>query len=296
MNGDAFLQAQLDSFKTQTYPNWTLWVSDDGSTDQTHAILAAFKSGLPEGKVNIVTGPKKGFAANFLSLLMQTEQPADFYAFSDQDDLWLPNKLQLAVKWLHTMASDKPALYCTRTELIDANGRHLGFSTLWPRPPGFQNALTQNIAGGNTMVFNHTAQQLLAEAGNQFEIIAHDWWTYLVVTACGGEVFFDSTPTLQYRQHANNLIGANHELTAPIRSAQRLMAGRFRQWNSQNISALQRLLSHLPPENKNVLKTFSKAREASFFERLRGVYKSGVYRQTLRGNIGLIVATLFRRI
>ena len=296
MNGDAFLQPQLDSFKTQTYPNWTLWASDDGSTDQTHAILARFKSGLPEGKVNIVTGPKKGFAANFLSLLTKVDQPADFYAYSDQDDIWLPGKLAFAVKWLQTVASDQPALYCTRTELIDANGKHLGFSALWPRPPGFQNALTQNIAGGNTMVFNRAAQLLLAEAGSNFEIIAHDWWTYLVVTACGGAVFFDSTPTLQYRQHANNLIGANHDLAAPVRSAQRLMAGRFRQWNTQNIAALQRLLPHLPPENQKVLQTFAKAREASFFARLRGIYKSGVYRQTLRGNIGLIVATLFRRI
>lgn len=296
MNGEAYLQAQLDSFKAQTHTHWTLWVSDDGSTDQTHAILARFKSGFPAGKVNIVTGPQKGFAANFLSLLPKIHPPADYYAYSDQDDIWQADKLALALQWLQTVAADKPALYCTRTELIDEDGKHLGFSRLWSRQPGFQNALTQNIAGGNTMVFNHAAHQLLQEAGSQLGIIAHDWWTYLVVSACGGQVFFDPRPTLQYRQHANNLIGANHDLTAPLRSVQRLMAGRFKQWNTQNIAALQKLQTHMPPGNQAVLQTFATARTATFVARLCGVYKSGVYRQTPSGNLGLILATLFSRI
>lgn len=296
MNGEAYLQAQLDSFKTQTHANWTLWVSDDGSTDQTHAILARFKSSSPAGQVHIVKGPQKGFAANFLSLLAKVAQPADFYAYSDQDDIWLPQKLQLAAQNLRAWPASQPALYCTRTELIDAHGKHLGFSKLWLREASFKNALTQNIAGGNTMVFNRAAQQLLAEAGSGLEMIAHDWWTYLVVTACGGKVFFDTTPTLQYRQHANNLIGANHELTAPLRSVQRLMAGRFRLWNTQNIAALQKLLHHLPQQNQTALQTFAKARTAPFFARLYGVYQSGVYRQTLSGNLGLIAATLLKRI
>lgn len=296
MNGEAYLQAQLDSFKTQTHANWTLWVSDDGSTDKTHAILARFKSSSPAGQVSIVKGPQKGFAANFLSLLAKVGQPADFYAYSDQDDIWLPQKLQLAVQNLRAWPASKPTLYCTRTELIDAHGKHLGFSRLWPREASFKNALTQNIAGGNTMVFNRAAQQLLVEAGSGLEMIAHDWWTYLVVTACDGKVFFDATPTLQYRQHANNLIGANHELTAPLRSVQRLMAGRFRLWNTQNIAALQKLLHHLPQQNQTALHTFAKARTAPFFARLYGVYQSGVYRQTLSGNLGLIAATLLKRI
>ena len=296
MNGEAYLQAQLDSFKAQTHTNWTLWVSDDGSTDSTLAILDRFKSGFAAEKVTVLTGPKRGFAANFLSLLCKTSTSADFYAYSDQDDIWLPEKLTRAAACLKKVASGRPALYCTRTELIDANGNHLGFSKLWPRPPSFQNALTQNIAGGNTMVFNRAAQQLLAEAGSEFDIIAHDWWTYLLTTACGGDVFFDSAPTLQYRQHANNLIGANHDLGAPLRSIQRLMAGRFRKWNSQNIAGLHKLQHQLPAKNQAVLQIFAKARDASFFARLQGIYQSGVYRQTVSGNLGLILATLAKRI
>ena len=296
MNGEAYLQAQLDSFKAQSHVNWTLWVSDDGSTDNTLSILTRFKSDFSSDKVTIVAGPKQGFAANFLSLITKTAEVAAFYAYSDQDDIWQPNKLALSMEWLLGIEKEKPALYCTRTELIDGNGQHLGFSKIWPRRPGFQNALTQNIAGGNTMVFNHAAHQLLFEAGGQLDVFAHDWWTYLVVTACGGEVFFDSTPTLQYRQHANNLVGANHELTAPFRSVQRLIAGRFKLWNAQNIAALQSLYGNLPHENKMVLRLFTEARTAPLLARLDGVYRSGVYRQTLAGNFGLLLATLLRRI
>ena len=296
MNGEAYLQAQLDSFKAQSHVDWTLWVSDDGSSDKTLSILTRFKSDFPSEKVTIVTGPKQGFAANFLSLITKTAHAAAFYAYSDQDDIWQSNKLALAMEWLLGIEKEKPTLYCTRTELIDENGQHLGFSKIWPRRPGFQNALTQNIAGGNTMVFNHTAHQLLFEAGGQLDIFAHDWWTYLVVSACGGEVFFDPTPTLQYRQHANNLVGANHELTAPLRSVQRLIEGRFKLWNAQNIAALQRLHTNLPQNHKTVLQIFSEARTAPFFARLRGVYRSGVYRQTFAGNFGLFVATFLGRI
>lgn len=296
MNGESYLQAQLDSFKAQTHSNWTLWASDDGSTDQTLNILARFKSNFAAGKVTIVSGPKKGFAANFLSLLTRVEPAADFYAYSDQDDIWQPSKLQLAAQWLRSIASDKPALYCTRTELIDANGMHIGFSRSWVRKPSFQNALTQNLAGGNTMVFNHAAQKLLFMAGSHVDIFAHDWWTYLVVTAVDGEVFFDTTPTLQYRQHDNNIVGANHGLTAPLGSVKRLITGRFKLWNAQNIAALKQLDEYMPHTNKAVLQMFDNARSEPLFARLSGVYRSGVYRQTLVGNLGLAVATLLKRI
>ena len=296
MNGEAYLQAQLDSFKAQSHVDWTLWVSDDGSTDNTLLILTRFKSDFPSEKITIVAGPKQGFAANFLSLITKTADTAAFYAYSDQDDIWQSNKLALAIEWQLRIDKQKPALYCTRTEIIDENGQHLGFSKIWPRRPGFQNALTQNIAGGNTMVFNHAAHQLLFEAGGQLDIVAHDWWTYLVVSGCGGEVFFDPTPTLQYRQHANNLVGANHELTAPLRSVQRLIAGRSKLWNAQNIAALQSLYGNLPHENKVVLRIFTEARTAPLLARLGGVYRSGVYRQTFAGNFGLLLATLLRRI
>ncbi len=110
-------------------------------------------------------GPKQGHWKNFLSLLHN--QPADadaeLFAFSDQDDIWYPEKLRRAADWFSIQPKDVPALYFTRTELMGEDGAHLGYSPLFKRKPSFQNALVQNIGGGNTMVFNRAARLLLAQ-------------------------------------------------------------------------------------------------------------------------------------
>ena len=89
LNGERFLKEQLDSFTTQTHQDWTLWVSDDGSTDQTLEILRATQAEWGADRLKIVEGPRKGFARNFLSLACRAEIEAEYFAFSDQDDVWL---------------------------------------------------------------------------------------------------------------------------------------------------------------------------------------------------------------
>ena len=295
-NGQTYLPEQLASFTHQTYANWQLWVSDDGSKDTTLSILEHYQSSLRPGQTRITAGPRQGFAMNFLSLVCACDGQADYYAYADQDDIWHADKIEHALRWLQTVPHHQPALYCTRSELIDSVGQHVGFSKAWPRSPSFQNALTQNIGGGNTMVFNRAARQLLVQAGADVGVVAHDWWTYLLVTACGGQVCFDTTPTLQYRQHQNNAIGANHDLTAPLRSVGRLLQGHFKQWTTHHIAALGRPGITLTLDNQRILQTFSQARQKHLFGRAYGVYKSGIYRQTRLGNMGLMLGTLLGRI
>ena len=296
MNGEPYLVEQLKSFENQTHIGWQLWVSDDGSIDQTTGILETYRSRWVGNRCEITKGPRQGHAANFLSLACNADISADHYAYSDQDDIWLSNKLALALQWLSTVPPDTPALYCSRTELVDAKGKHIGYSGSFVRTPSFLNALTQNLGGGNTMVFNNAARKLLVLAGADVNVVAHDWWTYLVVTGCGGQVFFDPTPTLLYRQHDRNLIGANHTFIAPFISIWRLHEGRFQVWNTQNINALQKLSAFLSPDNRTALMIFSQARNLRFFPRLFGLWKAGVYRQTILGNIGLFVAAALKRI
>ncbi|PAV69458.1 hypothetical protein WR25_25680 [Diploscapter pachys] len=100
---------------------------------------------------------------------------ADYYAWCDQDDIWHPEKLARAVTRLSSVPEGVPALYCARTELVDQDGKHLGFSPVYSRSACFRNALVQNIAGGNTMVFNDALMKLLREAGNNATIVSHDW-------------------------------------------------------------------------------------------------------------------------
>jgi glycosyltransferase involved in cell wall biosynthesis len=295
-NGRHHLEEQLDSFDAQLHDNWKVWASDDGSHDDTLSILEAYQKRWPDGQLSISFGPTKGFTANFLSLACNSSIESDFYAYSDQDDIWEPMKLTCAVEWLNTIQADIPALYCSRTLLVDASNNEIGLSPLFKKQPGFANALIQNIGGGNTMVFNNSARKLLQEAGCNLPVTSHDWWTYMLITGCGGEVFYDSCPTVRYRQHKSNLVGSNTTWLSRIKRIQKLWNGRFRQWNDVNIQGLRNMYMMLTPEAQKVLDSFDLGRESSLISRIILLKRSGIYRQTLLGNLGLVAAALFKKL
>lgn len=292
--GQQYLAEQLDSFAAQTYSNWEVWASDDGSTDDTLKILEGFKAQWPAGRLSIQAGPGKGFVANFLALTCNAGIQAEYYAYSDQDDIWDADKLERALQWLEGVPAGVPALYCARTRLVDSNNREIGFSAPFGNPR-FANALVQSIAGGNTMVFNNAARTLLQKAGPQLAVVYHDWWAYLAVSACGGTIFFDPTPTLRYRQHGGNLVGMNSSWAARWQRMRKLWQGQHRTWNENNIAALRMLEDQLTPDNREILNHFAKAREKGFISRLVHLWRSGVSRQTRLGNIALFAAVIFRK-
>ena len=121
-----FLADQLQSIQTQTCPSWKVWVSDDGSTDQTLGILHEHVQRWGGSRLHLRPGPCRGSTANFLSLACAPEIDAEFFAFCDQDDLWHPDKLERALQWLQTVPADTPALYCSRTVLVDEHDQTLG--------------------------------------------------------------------------------------------------------------------------------------------------------------------------
>jgi len=294
--GQQYLQAQLNSFVAQTHTNWELWVSDDGSKDGTHAILAEAVKDWAPGKISVHNGPQEGFCANFLSLTCNVDIKADFYAYSDQDDIWKPEKLARAVAALSKVPKGVPGLYCSRTRVVDADDNPICMSPLFEKTPSFANALMQNIGGGNTMVFNEAARQLLIAAGENIQVVVHDWWAYLLITGCGGQVFYDPIPTVRYRQHGGNLVGMSSSWPARLKRIYLMLQGRLREWNDLNVAALQSVYGRLTPRNQEVLNQFVVARQLPLHQRLVGLMRSGVYRQTLYGKLGLIAAAVFNKI
>jgi glycosyltransferase involved in cell wall biosynthesis len=295
-NGQDFLVEQLESFAKQTHSNWELWVSDDGSKDDTRIILDAYLSKWGEAKMSLFAGPAKGFVANFLSLTCKIRVKADYYAYSDQDDIWEADKLERAVTFLQSVPETIPAVYCSRTRIVDFENKELGLSPLFKRPPSFAHSLMQNIGGGNTMVFNNAARRLLCMAGEDVQVITHDWWTYLVVMACGGMVKYDHNPTLRYRQHGRNLVGSNINLLARLVRIRMLWQGRFEKLNDQHLIALERISFQMTDQSKATLEMFRVARSQWLVPRLVGFWKAGIHRQTLVGNIGIWLAAIFRKI
>src|SRR5215470_12492060 len=235
-NGEHFLAQQLASLKRQTFKNWKLIASDDGSSDQTKSILRAFGKSFAPGKVKIIDGPRRGALANFLFLACGKNLASDCYAFCDQDDVWEADKLARAIAVLEQAGLAVPALYGSRTSLIDETGKTTGFSPLFPKTPTFRSALVQSIAGGNTMVFNQKARELLAFCGADVTIPSHDWWLYQVTSACGGRVHYDGYPSVRYRQHSQNVIGSNMGLAARMHRLQ-MLRQRFRYWSELNVAA-----------------------------------------------------------
>ncbi|WP_417582447.1 glycosyltransferase family 2 protein [Nitrincola sp.] len=291
-NGQSYLQEQLNSFTRQSYGHWQLWVSDDGSKDKTPNILRRYQRSAGCAKVKIQAGPQQGYVANFMSMTCQDDIEADIYAYADQDDVWEPDKLQRAINWLDQVERDIPALYCSRTRVVDSSGAHLGFSPLFRKPPSFANALVQNIGGGNTMVFNRAARDLLRQVSRDSNIVSQDWWAYMVVSGCGGQVFYDPYPSVRYRQHGANLVGANSSWVARAVRMRMLWQGRYKGWTDLNLAALERCRNSLSEDSRDTLDRFIGARKATGWQRLRKFFDSGVYRQTALGSISLLLAAM----
>lgn len=294
--GQEHLVEQLHSFERQSHANWEVIASDDGSIDETLAIMQAYRLKWGAERLSFRAGPAKGFAANFLSLTCDSSIQADYFAYSDQDDVWESEKLQRALDWLQAVPRDVPALYCGRTRLVDCRNFGIGLSPLFSKPPSFGNALMQNIGGGNTMVFNNAARQLMLEAGDKLDVVTHDWWAYLVVTGCGGRVLYDSRPLVRYRQHGHNLVGMNNSWGARMIRLRMLVLGQFKNWNDRNIAALQAVEHKLTAENQHALNMFALGRRQPLFQRLSQFRRCGITRQTLLSNMALFLAAVIGKV
>jgi glycosyltransferase involved in cell wall biosynthesis len=296
-DGAAFLGEQLGSILAQDYPHWTLTVSDDGSRDGTLGILEEARGKWGAGRLRVVRGPGRGFCANFLSLAAADPGGADYFAWSDQDDVWLPSKLSRALGLIGPFGASRPVLYCGRTRLMGRDGAELGLSPLRETPPpGFSNALVQSIAGGNTMLFNEAARRLIAK-GLGLDPVSHDWWAYQIVTGAGGLAVYDPVPTILYRQHGLNLVGDNRGPLAFLRRLRKGWDNGFRSMNDRNLRALLALEDHLTPAARGTLGALVSLREgAGPLRTLKGLREHHIYRRSSFQQLALYVGLLAGRV
>jgi glycosyltransferase involved in cell wall biosynthesis len=295
-NGEEFLSEQLDSIANQSYHSWQVWASDDGSTDKTLTILKKYQEQWGIEKLVIVEGPQKGSASNFMSLIFNNEIIADYFAFADQDDIWLNDKLETAIKKLHSLEDDRVSLYFGRTTYIDKANREIALSPHFTKPFTFRNALVQCAGGGNTMIFNSKLRSFLKNQCFDMKILHHDWWLYLVVTGLEGVVFYDSTPFVRYRQHEQNQMGLNISLKSKWRRIKALFQNSYKVWNDENVRALNQIKNHLTSNNQKIFEDFKKNRQRSVIPRLFGIIKIGLYRQTFLGHCGLLAVALLNKL
>ncbi len=279
-NGATYLPDQLASFLNLNGPAWRLYWRDDGSDDRSADIVRAFAAGDGAGKV--VECPdnrgRVGITSSFLTLLRRAPDGC-IVAFADQDDVWLPEKLARGVAALTQVGDHLPALYCARQSLVTASLRPIRLSARLEEPPGFPQALTQNIATGCTVMLNPAAVRLIA-ASRAPSATLHDWWAYLVVTAAGGRVLIDDAATVLYRQHAGNAVGVPLSPWKRAVAAVRRGPGVFMRTFRAHTEALAAQPELLSPPAREALDMISAGLRDGVKPRLAALRHPGLRRQS----------------
>lgn len=202
-NGERFLHEQLDSFLCQKcHCNTSILIRDDGSTDGTWNILKKYRD---KYGFKIVKGKNIGVNRSIYELFNLSDKSCDYYALSDQDDVWLPNKLSMALQSLQSSSERRPMLFASCSQVVTETLEPLGKTIIPKKGVGFYNAMAQNVTPGHTQVFNRKLMECL-KLGRSDDIHVVDWWIYLIASGMG-QVIFNNECTVLHRQHGDNAVG-----------------------------------------------------------------------------------------
>ncbi|MEG0962830.1 MAG: glycosyltransferase family 2 protein [Lachnospiraceae bacterium] len=198
-NGEKYIKEQVDSVLQQTYSNLELYIRDDGSKDGTLEVLKQYQK---QEKVHIIKGKNIGFIQSFFKLISECGE-ADYYAFADQDDAWLPEKIAMAVERLNQEEQNQPLLYFSNYDFYDGEMNFKEHGKLPAMEPSFHNAIVDCMTLGFNSVFNQAAHDKMEEHIPKYSC-GHDWWTYMICSGMG-KVLFDEKVTVKYRRHEKNV-------------------------------------------------------------------------------------------
>lgn len=201
-NGETYLKKQLDSIVNQTYSNIRVLIRDDGSSDNTIGILKQYAKEYKY--ISYYQGKNIGAVQSFFDLLKKSDDDAEYYSFADQDDEWMPQKVERAIEILREKGTRQPLLYCGDTYITDSELNIIKKDDKKPRP-SWGNALVQNICTGCTAVINRSLRDIVKQTRPE-HIVMHDWWLYLTAELFG-QVCYDDEAYIKYRQHGNNAYG-----------------------------------------------------------------------------------------
>jgi glycosyltransferase involved in cell wall biosynthesis len=211
-NSEKYLCGQIESILNQSHKRWTLYIRDDGSTDATLYIIKKYCSQHPN--IILLESEHKNIGAKNSFFWLFNQVDASYYMFCDHDDVWLPFKIErtyekmLDVEQQHP---DKAILIHTDAIVVDSNLNSISAS-LWKYSRANPKLLKRceylcvsNCATGCTIMINHKAKEVSLPIPAQ--AIMHDWWIALCVSK-NGLIDYIEAPTILYRQHDKNTIGA----------------------------------------------------------------------------------------
>lgn len=215
-NGGQYLTEQIESIINQTYKEWTLYIRDDGSTDNTLKIVNKYIVEYPQ-KIILIKDNKKGLGAklNFAELIKYSKNK--YCMFSDQDDYWLSNKIEITLKKMKDLEGEfgnsEPILIHTNLKVVDKD-LHIIDNSFWnlmninPKRNKLNNIMVENVITGCTTMLNRALIECVDNI--PIECLMHDWWIGIVASTFG-KIGIIEEPTILYRQHGSNEVGAKKE-------------------------------------------------------------------------------------
>ena len=281
-NGESYVREQLESYvRLNNFCEVAVLIRDDGSCDGTLDILKEYEKRYG---FRVIAGENIGLAASLHELITKRDRDCEYFAFSDQDDVWLPDKLESAIEFIEQSGNVGPIYYAAMSKLVDGSLNEIG-STFKPKKElSFYNAMIQNVCIGHTTVFNEDLAKLL-EREYSSDILVTDSWTYLLASAAGG-VIFEPKETALYRQHGNNVIGYE---TSGVKSLfmrlKRALTTRKAEQIARQLRAFVKCYGDIIPEEyKREAERFLSGGK-NFFTRLAYIFTTKAYRQTLFENL-----------
>ena len=235
-NGEDYLAEQLDSLLKQTYTNFIIIIRDDGSTDGTENIISSYVL-KNHGKIFKLSGIRSnlGASSSFSMLINYAVKEKNTLGISrlyvmlcDQDDIWIEEKLEIQISemlYAEQKSPDSPILIHSDLKVVDQcksliAESFIKYQGLEIKRNKFTNLVISNLVTGCTTLFNEELAQMALPVPDG--AIMHDWWLALTASAFGQVIFID-TPLVEYRQHANNTIGAKEFTRTQISNTVRLL-------------------------------------------------------------------------
>ena len=300
-NGENFLREQIDSLLSQSVGNWTLLARDDGSTDSSMNVLRSCQQENP-GKITIVEndGLNAGTLGNFSALLQRSS--AEYVMFCDQDDVWFPDKIAVTLGKMQELenrhGSECPLLVHTDMKVTDGSLTVVAES-LWryqksdpERGESLNRLLVQNCATGCSMMINSALRALALPIPR--EAMMHDWWLVLVAAAFG-RIGHCVEPSMLYRQHGANDVGAKQWSVAEF-ALQLASVGGARAFFNERKSVLrsvrlqaqafsERYATLLSREQREMLAAYVALEDYPFLRRKWCLVKYGFFHTGIARNI-----------
>lgn len=292
-NGQKYLKEQIKSILNQDNKNWHLYIRDDGSNDETTTIIDKYESLFPNKITNLTRISGGGNSKkNFLTVLKWVKENVNprYVMLCDQDDYWLPNKITVTLNKLSSMSG--PALVHTNLKVVDGKLNEINksfekYSKLNSNYKTIQKLVIQNNVTGCTMMWNRSLNNLLSFNDDK-RLIMHDWWIALLAASFGQIIYIDE-PTILYRQHESNVVGASQVNSIGYikeKLREKNMHDSLVRTYNQAKKLEEEYQGSLPLDIKKFLCLYSKMNEYSKLKRISVLFKYKVFKQSFMQVIG----------